>query len=72
MNKMNQRNKMTSHPSHTTPESLTIIMETPESQLPTPTAINEITQTETQPTTNSPTNTTPKQCPTPNYGLYHR
>ena len=66
---MNQRNKMTSHPSHTTPESLTIIMETPESQLPTPTAINEITQNETQPTTNSPTNTTPNNVPHPTMEL---
>ena len=56
-------------PSHTTPESQTIIEETPESQLPIPTAINEITQNETQPTTNSPTNTTPNNVPHPTMDL---
>ena len=44
-------------------------METPESQLSTPTAINEITQNETQLTKNSPTNTTPNNVPHPTMDL---
>ena len=61
-NESAQQNDQTSH---STPESQTIIDETPKPQLPIPTAVNKITQNETQPTTNSPTNTTPNNDPHP-------
>ena len=38
----NESAQLNDHPSHTTPESPTIIEETPEPQLFTPTTINEI------------------------------
>ena len=69
LDKQNESAQQNDQPSHTTPESPTIIEETPKSQLPTPTAINEITQNETQPTTNSPTNTTPNNVPHPTMDL---
>ena len=72
VDEQNESAQQNDQPSHTTTESPTIIEETPESQLPTPPVINEITQKETQPTTNSPINTPPKQRPTPNYGPHRR
>ena len=59
VDEQNESAQQNDQPSHTTTESPTIIEETSESQLPTPPAINEITQKETQPTTNSPINTPP-------------
>ena len=44
VDEQNESAQQNDQPSHTTPESQTIIEETPESQLPIPTAINEITQ----------------------------
>ena len=69
VDEQNESTQQNDQPSHTTPDSPTIIQETPESQLCTPTAINEITQNETQPTTNSPTNTTPNNVPRPTMDL---
>ena len=55
----NESAQQNNKPSHTTLESSTTTDETSESQLPTPTTINEIPQKETQPNTNSPSKTTP-------------
>ena len=69
VDEQNEPAQQNDQPSHTTPESLTIIEETPESKLPKSTAINEITQNETQPTTNSPNNTTRNNVPHPTMDL---
>ena len=69
VDKQNESAQQNDQPSHTILESQTIIEETPESQLPIPTAINEITQNETQPTTNSPTNTILNNVPHPTMDL---
>ena len=65
----NESAQQNDQPSHTTTESPTITEETAESQLPTPTIINEIPQKETQPTTNSSINTTPNNAPHPTMDL---
>ena len=59
VDEQNESAQQNDQPSHTTPELQTITEETPESQLPIPTAINEITQNETQPTTNTTLNNVP-------------